>query len=653
MSKQVNVDFVTRQIEVDTDGKEHFISAAMAAKDAEQSMVSAQNAANAAEKIANDLGLVDEAVQTAVDSAEQASSSATTASDKAAVATAKADIATAKASEASTSAATATQKADAASISATNAAQSYTNADAIATQLTEYLSTKETLTAPAVDKTLLIEGAAADSKVVGELKSDLVNHEKHSEDVYRPINLVDYPYKVYENSNFENQGWEANRGKIVSGEGTVIILKVKPSTQYWLNQISNVLYNVVLYDKNMEFVALAFPDYAPSFNNVINIPDNVLYVGYMDYESTSNPYFGLSAEKTLWNNGKKNVLDNSVNIPQITDVENEIENVRADVNSIISKSNKRLKVTSDSLSSGNKLELNTSNIKSSNIISFRCDLSTLGTIKFGRGVDASWSGMFVSIDSQHITFYARENNLDVRKYSVEHGLNISTFINVTLNIYDDQSIKLIVNTISGTFTHDSTWVGRYGKIFVQPLDCTISNVELTYYSNSYDRKLWAFGDSYFDFWNQYVYPYDCKNTMFDSFGGRTSIVAMDSLNECLKYGKPKQILWCMGMNDPDSSSAVNANWKIIYDRLVSMCETNDIDLILCTIPSTNTYNHSFKNQIIKNSGLRYVDICNAMGADVSTDWFSGFKSSDDIHPTTLGAKSIASRMMVDVPEMLG
>lgn len=49
MSKSVNVDFVTRQIEVDTDGKEHFISAAMAAKDAEQSMLNAQNAANTAQ----------------------------------------------------------------------------------------------------------------------------------------------------------------------------------------------------------------------------------------------------------------------------------------------------------------------------------------------------------------------------------------------------------------------------------------------------------------------------------------------------------------------------------------------------------------------------------------------------------------------------
>lgn len=50
MSKSVNVDFVTRQIEVDTDGKEHFISAAMAAKDAEQSMLNAQNAATSVKK---------------------------------------------------------------------------------------------------------------------------------------------------------------------------------------------------------------------------------------------------------------------------------------------------------------------------------------------------------------------------------------------------------------------------------------------------------------------------------------------------------------------------------------------------------------------------------------------------------------------------
>ena len=68
-------------------------------------------------------------------------------------------------------------KAEQAATSATNAQQAYTNADSVAIQLTEYLKTKESLTAPAVDKTMLIEGSAADSKVVGEnigeLKKDL------------------------------------------------------------------------------------------------------------------------------------------------------------------------------------------------------------------------------------------------------------------------------------------------------------------------------------------------------------------------------------------------------------------------------------------------------------------------------------------------
>lgn len=54
MSKSINVDFVTRQIEVDTDGKEYYVSAAVAAKDAEQSMLSAQNAAKEVKEIYGD-----------------------------------------------------------------------------------------------------------------------------------------------------------------------------------------------------------------------------------------------------------------------------------------------------------------------------------------------------------------------------------------------------------------------------------------------------------------------------------------------------------------------------------------------------------------------------------------------------------------------
>lgn len=118
----------------------------------------------------------------------------TTATDKAAEATASADIATQKAD-------IATIKADAASTSATNAAQSYANADAVATQLTEYLATKETLTAPAVDKTLLIEGAAADSKVVGELRGDLIDN------INEKLSLEQGYYAIINGDKTESNTW--------------------------------------------------------------------------------------------------------------------------------------------------------------------------------------------------------------------------------------------------------------------------------------------------------------------------------------------------------------------------------------------------------------------------------------------------------------
>lgn len=57
---------------------------------------------------------------------------------------------------------------NAAATSATNAANSDASATATAAALTAYLETKETLTAPAVDATLTISGAAADAEVTGD-----------------------------------------------------------------------------------------------------------------------------------------------------------------------------------------------------------------------------------------------------------------------------------------------------------------------------------------------------------------------------------------------------------------------------------------------------------------------------------------------------
>lgn len=206
MSKSVNVDFVTRQIEVDTDGKEYYVSAAVAAKDAEQSMLNAQNAADAAEAVAPEYAKTKEVLDNIV-------SYTNTATEQASIATAKAD---------------------AASASATNAAQSYANADAIAAQLTEYVATKEELTAPVVDKTLLIEGAAADAKMVGELKLEKANG------------------RVYIGNIVENKWQQSNGNEYSANYAFYLSVNVQPNTKYYATgvTVNSSFPLIVMFDEN-------------------------------------------------------------------------------------------------------------------------------------------------------------------------------------------------------------------------------------------------------------------------------------------------------------------------------------------------------------------------------------------------------------------
>lgn len=167
MSKTVNVDFTTRIIEIETDGKEHFISAALAAKNANADAQTAKKAAEDALKIVDNLQITGESTAQAKKSAEAALTSEKNAKASEEAVTTKAKEVTNKHDDVVTKHSDVVMKAERVNTDAANAQKAADTADDIATQLTEYLKTKESLTAPVVDKTLLIEGAAADSKTVG------------------------------------------------------------------------------------------------------------------------------------------------------------------------------------------------------------------------------------------------------------------------------------------------------------------------------------------------------------------------------------------------------------------------------------------------------------------------------------------------------
>ena len=104
--------------------------------------------------IETDTEAITEAVEIAQDAKNTADNAETIANDAMDVAHAERESAQEAAQEANQA--------------ATNAANSASSASATATQLMEYLATKEEITAPAVDPTLTISGAAADAKVTGD-----------------------------------------------------------------------------------------------------------------------------------------------------------------------------------------------------------------------------------------------------------------------------------------------------------------------------------------------------------------------------------------------------------------------------------------------------------------------------------------------------
>jgi hypothetical protein len=105
----------------------------------------------------------------------------------------------------------------------------------------------------------------------------------------------------------------------------------------------------------------------------------------------------------------------------------------------------------------------------------------------------------------------------------------------------------------------------------------------------------------------------------------------------------------MGMNNGDNG-AVNSQWLNDLNVVKSLCEEHDITLILATIPSCPQADNTYKNAIVRQSGYRYIDFNKAVGVN-GTTWYDGMLSSDNIHPTSLGAKALARQFVVDVPEI--
>lgn len=306
--------------------------------------------------------------------------------------------------------------------------------------------------------------------------------------------------------------------------------------------------------------------------------------------------------------------------------------------------------TADTLTDGQTLVVENNSVMKNQVISF-----------FAK-IDGAFSGVFVGHGKQSYGYYIKVDDTNMSYCSngsigtaVPHGLTISEFFCVTVEVDVDLNVKVTIATAGGTFTKtaqiNSSW---RGDIFAESIETTFDNAVLTWDSPDYKCPFWAFGDSYFTLytatrWTYYVAKqWGFDNILLDAYPGENSEAGYNDFVNALTHGKPKYVLWCLGMNDPDGASTVNATWLAKAKAVKELCTANEIELIYATIPETTASGtkNTLKNAWIRDSGVRYVDFAAAL-SDVT-----GWLSDDGVHPSEIGGRFMAAYLMASVPEIM-
>lgn len=348
------------------------------------------------------------------------------------------------------------------------------------------------------------------------------------------------------------------------------------------------------------------------------------------------------------------------------------------------------------LSENNPIHLDTPDCKYNQTISFSGFIDNtigMGELVINRGDGENIAGnTSITIDSTNITVKSVTNDV-THNIPIPHGLTIKDFIIVNIKVGLFDAFNYLGSTIT-IITNDNTKPNGFKRdiIFrgsklgvdakVYGTGVTLTNCSLSWSCSDLLKSLWCFGDSYFDYWPTRAARMGYGNAMYDGYSGRKTADGMKSLKKCLELAKPKTIFWCMGANDPDvistannnpwdgESGAVNASWNANYEELKTICNKHGIELILYTVHNGINKGGGYvlrislwKNELIRNSGYRYVDvynICKDPNKQINriedghyvTDFFDNMNDSSDwVHPNIFGANIIAHYIAANLPEL--
>lgn len=315
--------------------------------------------------------------------------------------------------------------------------------------------------------------------------------------------------------------------------------------------------------------------------------------------------------------------------------------------------------TIENLLQGNLMKISEHlDVKKNKVYRFFGGFNSFASVTIGHGYN-TYGGSWVTIDETNVTAYYFNGSQAIQMGQYAHNLTISDFIDVVINVGNVHNLRasVTVMTKSGDFTQTNVpMAGCNGAIFSFGGQ-SMTNVKYSCSLNDMLSDVWLFGDSYISLgdtgrWTYQLMQYGYKDLLMCGFGGATSSDEILAFRELTEIAKPKYLVWALGMNDADANGSVNTIWKSAYDEVKTWCEQNSVEFIPCTIPNTPRFRNIEKNNIVRTSELRYIDFAKAVNAEEDgATWYPNMLSSDNVHPVELGAKVLANRFLVDVPEV--
>lgn len=291
---------------------------------------------------------------------------------------------------------------------------------------------------------------------------------------------------------------------------------------------------------------------------------------------------------------------------------------------------------------------------------FSCKITNFTSLKICRGYNTYRSRWF-EINSTNVNLYAKDTN-DSEGRIVEtylHGISsISAMLNVNINIGKDGKAVFKLQTLGGEFSHTfDRWGFEVNGLLQVISNSSLTDVRLSATNFMQISPIWIFGASYMGVTNQRLIG-QLKNMGYfkylcNALAGRASSATLDDIRKSLSNGTPKYLLDFAFANDTSDVTFI-ANTTAIKE----LCDKNDVEFIGITLANMPYRNFDVRNAFIRNLGVRYIDLEKAVkdpskiwseGTDI---WYDGFLSSDNVHPTELGAKAMAMQILTDFPEIM-